>query len=200
VIAAFPEHDAWLARGGPIRVRLARPEDRAGLRDMHERLSLRSIQLRYFTAAINIERTLERLLRPSDDSHATLVATMGDQIVAMAVYERLADDMSAEVAFLVDDAHHGLGIATLLLAELATIARSRGVRRFVAVTLPSNTAMLRVFTDCGFRYSLAPDEDGLVVTIPLDDDPRPTDPRAGMQVVLDPPVTRARVSRRRISS
>jgi GNAT superfamily N-acetyltransferase len=191
--ATMPEYEGWLARGGFVRIRSARPEDRAEVREMHQRLSIRSIYLRYFTCGINLERTLERLLRPADDGHETLVTLIDDRIVAVACYERVGVDDSAEVAFLVDDEHHGLGIATLLLAELALVAQGRGIRRFVAVTLPSNTAMLSVFRDCGWSYSVTHNRDGVRIVVPLHSDARPGLHWGGaVNAVLNPPLQRIR--------
>ena len=51
----------------------------------------------------------------------------------------------AEAAFMVDDAHQGEGIATLMLEHLAAIARSNGIERFTAEVLADNRPMLAVF-------------------------------------------------------
>ena len=48
------------------------------------------------------------------------------------------------------DELQGRGIGTRLLEQLAAIAGSHGVERFVAVVLPENARMLRVFMDAGF--------------------------------------------------
>ena len=53
-------------------------------------------------------------------------------------------------AFMVDDQHHGRGIATLLLEHLAAIARSNGITRFTAEVLAENRAMLSVFSRAGW--------------------------------------------------
>jgi predicted CoA-binding protein len=51
---------------------------------------------------------------------------------------------------MVDDRHHGRGIATLLLEHLAAIARSNGIIRFTAEVLAENRAMLSVFSRAGW--------------------------------------------------
>ena len=40
------------------------------------------------------------------------------------------------MAFLVEDAHQGRGVASVLLEHLAAAARERGIERFVAEVLP----------------------------------------------------------------
>ena len=49
------------------------------------------------------------------------------------------------MAFTVDDAHHGRGIATVLLEHLAAVGRELGITRFTAEVLPDNRPMLGVF-------------------------------------------------------
>jgi acyl-CoA synthetase (NDP forming)/GNAT superfamily N-acetyltransferase len=120
------------------------------VRRLHERLSSRTLYLRYFSAGLPPERYLTRLLRPADRDHLTLVSVDQGEVVAVAGYERLADPGVAEVAFLVDDAHQGRGIGTLLVEHLAASAEASGVERFVAETLADNAAMLGVFRDAGF--------------------------------------------------
>ena len=56
---------------------------------------------------------------------------------------------SAEVAFLVEEDFHGLGLAGRILKHLAHIARQKGLSQFEAEVLPQNKAMLAVFAKSG---------------------------------------------------
>ncbi len=71
----------------------------------------------------------------------------------MARYDRQPTGDTAEVAFVVDDAHQSRGLGTLLLEHLAAIGRGQGLRRFVATTLPQNRRMLAVFRDAGYEVT-----------------------------------------------
>jgi acyl-CoA synthetase (NDP forming)/GNAT superfamily N-acetyltransferase len=164
--------DALLIDGEIVQIRTADPADLAGVGDLHQRVSPRSLYLRYFTAAPNIDKYLRHLLRAADDAHEVLVVSLRDQVVGVAGYEQLADPASAEVAFLVDDAYQGLGIATLLLEHLAAEAFGRGVERFVAETLPQNAAMLGVFRDAGFPVSTRYEDGVVAVSFPTVPDAR----------------------------
>jgi RimJ/RimL family protein N-acetyltransferase len=166
VTAMLPQYDARLTRAGLVHVRRAEPADRAALRDMHERLSASAIYFRYFTGAPHLSRELNRLLRPVDDEHETLVALVDDTIVGVACYERIVPH-AAEVAFLIDDSHRGVGLATLLLDILAASARRNGITEFRAVTLSGNVQMMNVFRDCGLQYFTQADGDEVQVRIPL---------------------------------
>jgi acyl-CoA synthetase (NDP forming)/GNAT superfamily N-acetyltransferase len=161
VTVAFPDSDALLVDARIAHIRPGGPADLAAVRALHDRLSPESLFLRYFSGAPALEGYLQRLLRPVDADHQTLLVELTGEVVAVAAYERLQDRTAAEVAFLVDDSHQGLGIGTLLLEHLAASAAANGVTRFVAETLPANAAMLAVFRDAGFPVDLRR-EDGVV--------------------------------------
>ncbi|BBO82054.1 hypothetical protein DSCO28_26200 [Desulfosarcina ovata subsp. sediminis] len=55
------------------------------------------------------------------------------------------DPDCAEIAFVVSEEFHGLGIASILLEKLEYIARKNGYKRFGASVMKENIAMLRVF-------------------------------------------------------
>lgn len=144
--------DALLIDGRIVRIRPLRATDEPQLRRLYERISARSLYLRFFSPSRGaLEADLGRLLRPPAADHENLVAELGGDLVAVAGYERLADPGVAEVAFLVDDAYHGLGLGSLLLEHLAAAARVGGIDRFVAETLAENAGMLHVFRDAGFE-------------------------------------------------
>ena len=73
-------------------------------------------------------------------------------IIGIGEYHVLANGEEAEVAFAVADAHHHEGVATVLLEDLALIAKAAGLRRLVADTLAGNAAMLAVFRSVGLVY------------------------------------------------
>ncbi len=55
------------------------------------------------------------------------------------------------MAFAVDDAFHGKGIATALLEQLVRAGRVQDFESFSAIVLPENFEMLDVFRDSGFQ-------------------------------------------------
>lgn len=139
------------ADGGIVRIRPACVDDEQSLHELCRLSSDRTLFLRFF--AINrraADRYLTSLARPSDADHVALVAESGGRVVAIAGWERVADD-TAEVALLVADAHQVRGIGTLLLEELARRARFHGIRRLVADVLPENRRMLGVLAASGLH-------------------------------------------------
>jgi acetyl coenzyme A synthetase (ADP forming)-like protein len=143
--------DVVLSDGGTVLIRPIRPDDQAALARFHERLSPESIYLRYFSPHPRLsEAELEFLTTLDYRWRMALVAILGDEIVGVARYEGKEGTTSAEVAFLVDDRHHGRGIGTVLLEWLAAAARDSGVTQFYATTLWENQRMLSVFREAGF--------------------------------------------------
>jgi acetyl coenzyme A synthetase (ADP forming)-like protein len=152
-VAEYParwESDVVLADGGTVRLRPVRPDDDERLLALYERLSDESIYLRFFSPVPRpTAAQLEQLTNVDYDARFALVAQFGDNLLAIARYDRVAPD-EAEVAFTVQDDQQGRGLGTLMLEHLAVVARAHGILTFSADTLPSNTRMLNVFRDAGW--------------------------------------------------
>jgi acyl-CoA synthetase (NDP forming)/RimJ/RimL family protein N-acetyltransferase len=154
---AYPrrwEADAVLADGSTVRVRPIRPDDGLRLHEFHGRQSPESIYFRYFTARPKLsDREVEHLTHVDYQDRMAFVAVRGDRLVGVARYDRWPTRSEAEVAFFVDDAHRGRGLATLLLEYLAVAARETGISAFTATVLPTNRRMVSVFKHAGFTTS-----------------------------------------------
>ena len=99
---------------------------------------------------------LDGVVSEAEPDHLVLVAERGGQLIGIAQYDRVTGSDVAEVAFVVDDAHQGLGIGTLLLEYLASEGRRNGLKRFAADILLENNAMVQVFRDCRVHATLGP--------------------------------------------
>lgn len=145
--------DVVLASGLTARVRQIEPTDAEALTRFHDGLSAESRHKRYFTPMPHLSDTmLQRFVNVDHVEREALVVLAGDAIVGLGQYERLrTQPADAEVAFSVADALQGQGIGTLLLEHLASLARERGIERFVAETLATNDDMLHVFTRAGYQ-------------------------------------------------
>lgn len=172
---AYPEHwdsDVVLVDGSTAHVRPIRPDDRDLLQAFHGRQSAESIYFRYFTPHPRLtESDLDRFTNVDYHDRMAFVALLGEDVVAVARYDRWSGRDDAEVAFMVDDAHQGLGLATVLLEFLAEAARQVGFRRFSAQVLPTNRKMMRVFRQAGFQTT-SEFGDG-VIEVMLDIEPTP---------------------------
>ena len=142
--------DVVLVDGSTACIRTVRAEDGPPLADLHARLSQETVRLRYLGAHPRLsEDELARLLK-TDADQCVLVVERGNRLIACAQYDRVPGSDVAEVAFVVDDAHQGLGLGTLLLEYLAHEGRRHGLKRFAADTFLENNQMVQVFRDAGF--------------------------------------------------
>jgi RimJ/RimL family protein N-acetyltransferase len=150
--AAYSAREA-LRDGRTVEIRALRPDDRAAMVELAGRMSDVARQLRFFAPKRGFyEKEIDYYVNVDFVSHVALVAAMDDggapRLVGGGRYI-VATPGSAEIAFGVDEACQGQGIASFILRHLAGIARDTGLREFVAEVLPENTAMLKVFQRSG---------------------------------------------------
>lgn len=158
VPAIYPsqwESDVVLSDGGTAHIRPIRPDDIEQLRALHGRLSPQSIYFRFFSPIPRIpEPQLHHLVEVDYRDRFALVAELDGLVVAVVRYDRgQANEDAAEVAFVVEDGQQRRGLATVMLEHLAAVARSNGIERFFAETLPENRAMMDVFRHAGFAVT-----------------------------------------------
>ena len=146
------EVDAVLRDGHVVQIRPIRPEDQDGLVSLFDRTSSESRYFRFFRAKDKLTpKELEYFTTVDYRARMAFVVFDDGEVVAVARYDRLADDPSrAEVAFMVADAHQGRGIGTQLLQLLTAHARRVGVEGFEALVMSENAAMLRLFRTSGY--------------------------------------------------
>jgi len=164
--------DVVLATGGTVHIRPILPDDGPLIYAFHARQSPESIYFRYFTAHPTLsEREVEQLTHVDYEDRMAFVALRDDVMVGVARYDRWPARSEADVAFFVDEAYRGRGVATLLLEYLAAAAREVGISAFTATVLPSNRRMVSVFRQAGFDATSSFEEG--VVEVRLDLRPTP---------------------------
>ncbi|GII91777.1 bifunctional acetate--CoA ligase family protein/GNAT family N-acetyltransferase [Sinosporangium siamense] len=153
MVAHYPAHweaDVVLADGGTAHVRPIRPADADRMRAFYARLSDESIYFRFFGPRPELsDREVTRFTTVDYVDRVALIALIGMEMVAVIRYDRSGPG-EAEVAFLVEDAHQGRGVASVLLEHLAATAREHGIQRFVADVLPANRRMTGVLRQAGY--------------------------------------------------
>jgi RimJ/RimL family protein N-acetyltransferase len=170
------EADVLLADGGVAHLRPIRPSDAERLVAFYDRVSPQSKYFRFFAPYPRLsDRDVKRFTEVDYVDRVAFILTLGDEMIAVGRYDRVEDD-HAEVAFLIEDAHQGRGIAQLLLEHLAQAARERGISRFVAEVLPENRRMAKVFADAGYRVTKGIEDGVLGVEFPI----LPTDTSVGV--------------------
>jgi GNAT superfamily N-acetyltransferase len=150
VVAGSDGHDVTGRPADGLLVREMAPSDADRLLRFHDTLSSETLRMRFFSPHPRLSpEELARFTTVDHHDREALVALDGDDIVAVARWDRLADRALAEVAFVVADAWQGRGIGPLLLARLAELARANGIDRLVALVLPENERMLEMLRHTG---------------------------------------------------
>jgi acetyltransferase len=152
----------WKMKNGEkVAIRPIRPEDEPTIIKFHEKLSDRTVFMRYFTPLKLSQRTAhERLTRicfVDYDREMALVAERRDgatgvpEILAVSRLHHLhgTEDFEATVV-VIDEAQH-LGLGSELMKRAIDIARKEGAKRVVATVLQENEDMQAIFKGLGFH-------------------------------------------------
>ena len=144
-----------------LATRPIRPDDLARFYRLWPRLSRDTVYRRFHAPIRRLPAaTVRRLVEVDHDLREAVVAEVGDEVVAVARYDRSPDDPStAEFAVLVEDGWQGVGLGRQLLVQLVRLAAERGVRTLTATVQADNDRML------GLIRRLLPDS-----TLVLEDD------------------------------
>ena len=165
-----------LRDGRAAQLRPIRPADEQRFVEFYSRVSDQSKYFRFFAPYPTLsERDVERFTHVDHHDRVAFVVTLGEQIIGVGRFDRV-DREQAEVAFLVEDAHQGRGVAQLLLEHLAEAARERGYAKFVAEVLPENVRMIQVFREQGYKLAGGIADGVMRLEFPID----PTDTSVGV--------------------
>ncbi|WP_326810501.1 GNAT family N-acetyltransferase [Streptomyces scopuliridis] len=177
---AYPDHweaDVVLRDGGTARIRPITTADAERLVSFYEQVSDESKYYRFFAPYPRLsDRDVHRFTHHDYVDRVGLAVTVGGEFIATVRYDRIderglpatAPADEAEVAFLVQDAHQGRGVASALLEHIAAVARERGIRRFAAEVLPANNKMIKVFRDAGYTQKRSFEDGSVRLTLDLE--------------------------------
>lgn len=146
---ASKENIHALPDGTVVRLRPLTAADRRKLLAGFERFSAESRYRRFFSPTPRLTHSmLDRLFDVDGNGRVAIGAerlrlwVLPTDGLAIARFTRLPEEPeAAEMAISVVDAMHGRGLGSLLLFELARVARSKGIARFVAWVQPDNEPM-----------------------------------------------------------
>ncbi|MFD8618202.1 GNAT family N-acetyltransferase [Streptomyces sp. NPDC059513] len=177
---AYPDHweaDVVLRDGGTARIRPITTDDAERLVSFYEQVSDESKYYRFFAPYPRLsDRDVHRFTHHDYVDRVGLAVTIGGEFIGTVRFDRIngqgrpasAPADEAEVAFLVQDAHQGRGVASALLEHIAAVARERGIRRFAAEVLPANNKMIKVFRDAGYTQRRSFEDGSVHLTLDLE--------------------------------
>jgi GNAT superfamily N-acetyltransferase len=158
-----------LRDGERIGVRPIRLGDGEQLAGLHARLSKDSIYRRYFgfKPALSPAEIL-RFTGIAEEWRFALVGVRSTgQLAGVARYEGQAGRTDAEIALIVDDALHHLGLGSRLLQRLVDVAVMSGMTSLTAVVLGSNMPMLHLLQGLSVPSTSARDSGDIEVRLHL---------------------------------
>ena len=149
---AYPveaEQRVTLADGSTLLLRPATSSDGDAIRELFHGLTERDIYTRFFRKVRGLsDQDVQRLCNLNFENEVAFVAVTGaredPRVVAHACYFIDPSTNLAETAFMVLPGWQGKGVGSALQKCLATDARARGVRGFVADIMASNEQMIRL--------------------------------------------------------
>jgi RimJ/RimL family protein N-acetyltransferase len=157
-----------------VTIRAIRPDDTERLLAAFKELDERTVYLRFFGPK---QVSNQALTEATDVDFVRTVALVvciqngeGEKIIGGGRYIAFGDTEPpdlAEVAFMVEEDYHGLGIAGKVLRHLAGIGKDKGIVQFHAEVLPENKGMLAVFNRSGFPIEQEYDDGVMHVTLSL---------------------------------
>ncbi len=133
-----------------VRFRPLRPSDEEEMRRLFYRFSDESVYYRYFTPLKTMPHAkMQTYVNVDYSKDLSIVGVVGEpgqgHIIAEGRYVKDPHSPYADVAFIVDEAYQGYGIATYTYKMLMRLAKERGLQGFTADVMPANKSMMRVF-------------------------------------------------------
>ncbi|MFQ5979566.1 MAG: GNAT family N-acetyltransferase [Candidatus Heimdallarchaeota archaeon] len=141
---------------GSIFFRPIKPTDESLLKELYYSASVESLQRRFFGGLrfFPHEALMPQVIVDYEEEMA-IIGLLGphghEQACSLGQYFLDRASGLAEVAFVVRDDYQGHGIGTFMLNHLIMVAKSRGIKGFIAEVLPENKAMMAVFHKSGYE-------------------------------------------------
>ena len=160
-----------LRNGLSVCFRASRPDDVERIVAAFRELDPDSVYLRFFGPKKEISPAEIKRFQETDFINRVILlctTVRDDQEIVIASGTYAVDgNFAAEVAFIVEEDFHRLGIAGRLMKHLGKIAVAAGISTFTAEVLPRNAAMLNVFERCGWPMTTKTSDGTVHITLDL---------------------------------
>ncbi len=146
--------------GNDVVIRPIRPEDEPLLITFHEKLSERSVYLRYFQPMKLTQRTShERLTRICFIDYNREMALVAErkneagepELLAVGRMSKIHGRDEGELAAVAIDAAQHKGLGTELYTRLIQVARDAKIKKLISIMLPENREMRALCVKLGFK-------------------------------------------------
>jgi RimJ/RimL family protein N-acetyltransferase len=166
--------DSVVIDGQTVTIRPAKLVDERRIQEHYYTLDAEDIFRRFFHEKTSFERwEVENKSQIDYIKDLTLIGVVGEsgfgKVVAVGEYLLLVNSNMAEVAFTVNRAYQGKGLAKLFLKKMADAARENGIAGLVAYTAPHNQAMIRLFKTLPYKVKTTFDGEALTLSCRFDE-------------------------------
>lgn len=149
-LSVAPVEAGTVADGTPLQLRPLWPEDWRQLATGTERVSERSLRMRFFGMPPLTERTFRRLTATDHADQFAWGAFTDGMLVGVGRHALQVEDRSvAEVAFLVADDLHGQGVGARLTTAVIGAVAAHGADHLTALARADNGAIQSLLTRTG---------------------------------------------------
>lgn len=162
---------SWkLKDGTPILLRPIRPEDADIEKRFVSQLSARSKYFRFFCGLNELTPAmLSRFTRIDYEHEMAIVAILQNAAaeieIAVGRFAPCSDEKTCEFAIVVADKWQNQGIGHQIMADLIQAARTRGFENMKGLILSTNSEMIQMAADLGFRILPDPEDASVVNAI-----------------------------------
>ncbi|MGD2269855.1 MAG: GNAT family N-acetyltransferase [Desulfobacterales bacterium] len=156
-----------------VRFRAIKPSDEEEMRRLFYRFSDETVYYRYFSPIKTMPHTkMQRYVNVDFSQTTSIVGLIGEpgqgHIIAEARFVKSLRRPYADVAFVVDEAYQGLGIASYMYKMLISEAKKQGLQGFTADVLSTNKGMMKVFEKAGLRFQASLEQGIYHLEIPFE--------------------------------
>ncbi len=167
----FSEH-VLLKNGQGVLFRPFNEKDFPLIEKFMNGISRENLRMRFMASMSYVPKeVIQNMCYGDFKESGCLVAIIGEEdnqeIIGIGNYISTGNGRTAEVAFIVNDSYHGLGISSLLLERLAGLAAANGYVELEAEVLPENQPMLHVFKNSGLQSHQVWSSDTVHIELPV---------------------------------
>ena len=149
----YPSHIAdehTFKSGVTVRFRAIKPSDEEAMRRFFYRFSEEPIYYRFFYSIRTMSHDkMQEYVNVDYSKGVSIIGLVGgpsnEKIIAEARFVRDERDGFGNVAFLIEEQYHGIGIGTYLLNMLIRQAQEQGLKGLTAEVLSDNMSMMKIF-------------------------------------------------------
>lgn len=170
-----------MKNGEQVFIRPVKISDESIIKDFFRSLSDMTLYRRFMTSKFDISSEWLRKFYMIDYTKRMVIIAIKqepkrEKVLGLGEFTIEESNHKANVAFIVRDDSHGMGLGTEIFAHLISIARKKGLLGFTAEVLAENRAVLHIFDKFGLETEKQLDGNTICVDMSFSDSLKGLDP------------------------